>query len=149
MSNDPDGATSLVFDAGHTYGPAGKLAASDALFVWDFGDGTGATGQVVRHTYAEAGRYDATLTVVTPDGATATATGEVAMLGADMLAFDPRTGMFETEKYGETTVIENSDRGSVATETGTGSISAARARAVSVDKSRSRGFSGPRASTCR
>ena len=114
VSNDPAGPTSLVFDATHTYGPAGKLGASDALFLWDFGDGTEATGQVVRHAYAEAGRYEATLTVVTPDGTTATAQGEVALRGTDVLAFDPRTGMFETEKYGETSQIEGSDRGSVA-----------------------------------
>ncbi|MGI3212819.1 right-handed parallel beta-helix repeat-containing protein [Roseovarius tibetensis] len=114
VSNDPGGATSVVFDAAHTYGPTGALAADDALFVWDFGDGTGATGQVVRHGYAEAGHYDATLTVVTPDGATAAAQGGIAIMGADMLTFDPQTGAFLAEGYGEATPVEGSDSGSVA-----------------------------------
>ena len=71
VSNDPDTDHALIFDADYSRGPAGTVTDSDAEFIWDFGDGTSATGPVVRHAYAEAGRYEATLTVVLPDGTTA------------------------------------------------------------------------------
>jgi len=103
----------LILRADLSRGPDGVVPASDALFIWGLGDGTGATGQVVRHGYADAGRYEVTLTVVTPDGTTATATGEAAIMGADMVSFDPQTGFFQAEGYGETAAIENSDRASV------------------------------------
>lgn len=32
-------------------------------YTWDFGDGSGATGKQVKHTYAQPGTYTATLTV--------------------------------------------------------------------------------------
>jgi hypothetical protein len=130
-----DAGISLVFDAAHTYGAAGKVTGSDAQFIWDFGDGTGATGQLVRHTYAEAGRYDATLTVVTPDGAMATAKSAISMMGADVLSFDPQTGFLQTEKYGEDTAVTDSDRGSIMTDDGYGIDLGAPGVATSASKS--------------
>lgn len=37
-------------------------AGSNLTYAWDFGDGSGASGQVVTHTYAAAGVYTATVT---------------------------------------------------------------------------------------
>jgi len=135
VSSVPDDNNSVVFDAAHTYGPTGALGPDDApLFVWDFGDGTGATGQVVRHSFAEAGRYETTLTVVTPDGETASTKGKIALKGTEMLSFDPQTGIFETEKYGDTMVIDHSDRGSVETQSGYGVDLGDRGTATRVDE---------------
>ena len=39
--------------------PAGEITAAH----WDFGDGSGGDGTILRHTYAAAGHYTATLTV--------------------------------------------------------------------------------------
>lgn len=103
----------LVLRADLSRGPDGPVNASDAQFIWDFGDGTGATGQVVRHAYADAGRFEATLTVVMPDGTTAKATSEIGIAGADILSFDPQTGLFEAEGFGTAAAIAGSDRASV------------------------------------
>ncbi len=35
-------------------------------YLWDFGDGTGASGKQVQHRYAAGGAYRATLTVTSP-----------------------------------------------------------------------------------
>ena len=120
VSNDPNSENALIFDAGYTRGPDGLVTDSDAEFVWDFGDGTSATGPVVRHAYVDAGRYEATLTVVMPDGTTSRAESEIAIMGADMLSYDPATGLFQAEGYGTTTAIADSDKASVATADGHG-----------------------------
>jgi hypothetical protein len=61
---------SLTFDATGSRGFAGdKWLDSGALkFAWDFGDGTKATGQIVKHDYAKDGVYEATLTVTDSKG---------------------------------------------------------------------------------
>lgn len=110
----------LVLQADQTRGPDGLVTDSDAEFIWDFGDGTTATGPVVRHAYADAGRYEATLTVVMLDGTTAKATSEIAIMGADLLSYDPATGLFQAEGYGATTAIADSDKASVAIAGGHG-----------------------------
>lgn len=110
----------LVLRADQTRGPDGLVTDSDAEFIWDFGDGARATGLVVRHAYADAGRYEATLTVVMPDGTTAKAESEIAIIGADMLSYDPATGLFQVQEYGATTEIADSDMASVATADGHG-----------------------------
>lgn len=46
-----------------------RFAASGAgVAVWDFGDGTSASGRVVRHAFAQPGRYDVLLTVTDAAG---------------------------------------------------------------------------------
>ncbi len=37
-------------------------------YIWTFGDGTGAQGRVVQHTYSLPGNYEVTLRVVGPEG---------------------------------------------------------------------------------
>ncbi|MBR9677216.1 PKD domain-containing protein [Candidatus Woesearchaeota archaeon] len=43
-------------------------------YVWDFDDGTAATGQFTQHDFSDAGRYTVTLTVIDADGDMATDT---------------------------------------------------------------------------
>ena len=119
-SSDGDAQNTVIFDAGFTYGPTGKTSASDAQFIWDFGDGTSAVGQVVSHEYVNADRYEATLTVVMPDGTTAKAVSEIGIMGADVLSYDPLTGLFNAEGYGIATEIEGSDRTSVTLDSSHG-----------------------------
>lgn len=61
------------FDASLSASPAGLLTAAQANYVWDFGDGTKATGIKVSHRYDTPGDYDVKLTVVQTNGATDTA----------------------------------------------------------------------------
>jgi PKD repeat protein len=68
----------LTFDA---------LGSSDAdglalAYLFDFGDGATATGDLATHTYAEAGRKTVTLTVTDERGASATASCELEVGGA-------------------------------------------------------------------
>ena len=78
FDSTPDALTALarhttdrgvhVFDASLTAGPDG-LVGNAGRYVWDFGDGKTATGQIVTHDYAKPGDYDVKLTV-THDGKT-------------------------------------------------------------------------------
>jgi PKD repeat protein len=61
----------------------GSLARDDDGTIqrwdWDFGDGTGASGEEVTHTYSTGGRYFPALTVTDDDGATSTLVEEIAV----------------------------------------------------------------------
>jgi len=63
----------FTFNASDSYDPDGFIIN----FFWDFGDGNTDYGEVVTHTYADDGRYTATLTVADNDIAQETATGIV------------------------------------------------------------------------
>ncbi|WP_461170385.1 PKD domain-containing protein [Arthrobacter sp. Z1-15] len=60
----------VVFDAAASTDPDGTISS----YAWDFGDGTTGTGVNPTHTYAAAGDYLVTLTVVDNRGAASTAT---------------------------------------------------------------------------
>ena len=62
-----------------------------ATYHWDLGDGTGADGAIVRHTYA-AGRFTARVTATNPLGETAQATVKVTAAGLTLTA--PRIGHY-------------------------------------------------------
>jgi BNR repeat-containing family member/PKD domain/Concanavalin A-like lectin/glucanases superfamily len=63
------------FDGSISRDPDGSVASRQ----WDFGDGTGATGGEVTHTYASGGRYFPTLTVTDDAGATSTLVEEIVV----------------------------------------------------------------------
>ncbi|HYG74467.1 MAG TPA: nucleoside hydrolase-like domain-containing protein [Planctomycetota bacterium] len=62
--------------------------ASTATCVWNFGDGTGESGQSVTHTYAVAGTYTATVQISHANGTITTGRVEVVVTtGSDLEAF--------------------------------------------------------------
>lgn len=116
----------LVFDASYTYGPEGQVLPEDAVFFWDFGDGTTATGRIVEHSYDTAGGYNVTLQVLLdgqdPETATST-TAEVAISGDDILAFNASDGEFYLQGYGAEMALDNPDEAGVDLDLGgTGTI---------------------------
>jgi PKD repeat protein len=61
-----------LFDCSHDPGEVGI-----AWRAWDFGDGSTGVGSAPVHRYAEAGRFEVTLTLATFDGRVAVARNEV------------------------------------------------------------------------
>jgi hypothetical protein len=61
------------FDGTASTSPAGSITS----YEWAFGDGETGTGDRVTHTYRDAGRYLARLTITDPRGASASATAAV------------------------------------------------------------------------
>lgn len=62
------------FDAGFSANEDGFLGASDATYLWDFGDGITATGLVVDHVYHSYGEHRVSLTILHDDGTQDTTT---------------------------------------------------------------------------
>lgn len=71
------------FDASGSSDAEGPLVSYD----WDFGDGTSGTGVTAEHTYASAGTYQAVLTVVDQEGATASTQQDVQVAAAAPAAY--------------------------------------------------------------
>lgn len=59
-----------------------------ASFVWNFGDGTGARGDAVSHSYASPGIYTVTETVTDTNGQSAQATGQLLVDSPPGAVFD-------------------------------------------------------------
>lgn len=68
------------------------------VFNWDFGDGTGASGAFVTHTYTTPGYYLATLAAISSEGKVAVASSPVSVTATDntqpvpRIVANPRTG---------------------------------------------------------
>jgi len=73
----------VTFDAGTSYDEDGYIVE----WIWTFGDGTSAEGEVVGHTYLSAGgqgkKYYVTLTVIDDDNASKSVTKPVQVVGCD------------------------------------------------------------------
>lgn len=69
----------VSFDAGASTDPDGDALA----YSWDFGDGTTATGEVVQHTYTQAGSFTVVLTVTDGEGGSDTASISIAATSGD------------------------------------------------------------------
>jgi PKD repeat protein len=68
----------ITFNATDSYDPDGSIVS----YFWDFGDGAGATGGIVTHSYADDGHYTVTLTVTDDDDATDAATSTKTVLNS-------------------------------------------------------------------
>jgi PKD repeat protein len=73
----------IWFNASESYDPDGEIVQ----YIWNFGDGTTAEGELVDHEYLTANgngwRPQITLTVVDENGASDTATGQLLIVGCD------------------------------------------------------------------
>ncbi len=68
--------TEVTFDGS---GSSGGDTESIVSYTWHFGDGTTATGSVVKHTFAKAGKYTVSLAVTNESGNTAIATRTITV----------------------------------------------------------------------
>jgi len=73
---------SIHFDGSESYDLDGTIIS----YLWDFGDGTTATGVAVDHAYEDDGVYTVTLTVTDDDGATGSATATKNVLNRPPVA---------------------------------------------------------------
>lgn len=95
----------MIFDAAYTMGEKGALPDKGTAYLWDFGDGTTATGVLVAHSYADTGNYQVTLTVTTSEGLTDTVTGTARITSDTIVSYDETTGRFVADRYGQTVVL--------------------------------------------
>jgi len=72
----------ISFNASASYDPDGAIVS----YLWDFGDGPGATGVLVEHGYAEDGTYTVILAVTDNNGATAFASAIKTVLNSPPVA---------------------------------------------------------------
>jgi len=72
---------SVNFDGSESY-DNGSIVGYD----WDFGDGTGAGGQIVDHIFADEGNYNVVVTVTDDEGFTDRASVDVTVFGDDPVA---------------------------------------------------------------
>jgi len=76
----PASGSAVTFTSTSTL--AGSACGSQCGYIWDFGDGTSGTGQIVQKTYSSGGVKNVTLTVFGPGGASNSTTVPVVVTGA-------------------------------------------------------------------
>ena len=92
----------VIFNAAESSDPDGFIVS----YVWNFGDGTTATGRIVLHTYKDDGSYTITLTVTDNDGAKDSAETTKTVLNKQPIASFTTTA--ETAKVDETITFDAS-----------------------------------------
>lgn len=123
---DDQSLSTWIFDASAS--AVGKAGFPEGtVFLWDFGDGTTASGRIVQHSYADDGHHDARLTIQLPDGRTDSARQLVAAETESVLKMARGTG-FTIYDPGTTSTL------GVAAVAGQGLTIGAPGAAASVDK---------------
>ena len=103
-SGNPSGSVQTrSFDGSLSLGHLGALPDT-ALFTWDFGDGTTATGEKVVHAFKTGGYYSVQLTVSLADGTSDTTIGVIGVQNTDLLSLGS-DGKLRIEDYGKTVVL--------------------------------------------
>jgi len=69
----------VSFESYAPYDPTHQHQGSTFSYRWDFGDGTGASGQQVSHTYASAGNYILNLTITSTGGGARIITKQISV----------------------------------------------------------------------
>jgi len=72
----------ITFNASDSYDQDGFIVS----YLWDFGDGSNASGVIVNHLYADDGVYNVTLTVTDDDGATTSTSATKTILNRPPVA---------------------------------------------------------------
>jgi len=84
IAADNDAGNTFAFDARYTINQQGWVKASDAKFIWDFGDGSATvTAQKVTKTFSDSADHVVALTVLHNDGTTDAATVRASHNGFD------------------------------------------------------------------
>jgi len=113
---------SVIFDASSSIDPDGSIVQ----YLWDFGDGQGAEGMIVTHSYSAGGSYPVTLTVMDDGGSSgfkvtniANNTDRYVAIGdsitrgshdditADGIGFEPILAKLLKNETGYVTVVAN------------------------------------------
>lgn len=106
-------------DRGKTPLQVTLTAAGDAAtYHWKLGDGAGADGAVVQHTYRHPGKYVATVTATASTGETAQATARVTAYSLSLYAASPATygkrllfrGVLRPSRAGNTVVLKRNGK---------------------------------------
>ncbi len=69
------------FDASFSANALGKITSPNAVYQWNFGDGTTATGKIVDHIFSKTGAYDVSLSI--------SANGETSLTKQTVLVESP------------------------------------------------------------
>jgi len=93
----------ITLNASASYDPDGIIVS----YLWDFGDGSNATGVIVSHAYTDDGIYTVTLTVTDNDGAAALANATKTILNRSPVAIFIESA--ETVYTGETITFNASE----------------------------------------
>jgi hypothetical protein len=91
-----DNTLSQMFDASGLLNAGSGINLNGASVVWNFGDGTSATGSTVKHVYAQPGLYQASVTVTLSNGQKVSTNKAVVIKNSEILDVDFSNGINDT-----------------------------------------------------